>query len=160
VIRVANLEEIKSGTLESAILLKNWVFRGRADIIAWIDDKFPLIDDTVVEAACFSIPHLIFNLVSFNMCGLAYPKLDLKESNLAKFKVKPSDAIAFYTLLKDRPHFMLSGSVCSMYTYKSSKSDREKSPIKFIPTYQDFGNSSDSDMLNHKFKASLHLIKE
>jgi hypothetical protein len=159
-IRVANLEEVKSGTLESAILLKNRVFRGRADVIAWIDEKFPLLNDTVVEAACFSTPHLIFNLVSSDMCGLAYPKLDLKESDLAKFNVKRSDAIAFYTLLKDRPDFMLSGNVCAMYTYKSSKSDREKSPIKFIPTYQDFGNSSDPDTLHHKFKASLHLIKE
>ena len=159
-IRVANLEELKSGAVESAILLKGRVFRGRSDVLAWIEEKFPLISDTVVEAGCFATPTMIFNLTTADMCGLAYPKLDLKEPDLAKLKVKRSDAIAFYSLLQDRPEFMIHASLCPMHTYRSTKAEREKASIKFVPTYKDFGSSSDPDTLHHKFKTSLHLIKE
>ena len=159
-IRMSNLEEARSGNVEGAILIKHQVFRGRADVIAWLDEAFPINEDTKVEPACFATPHMIFNLVSADMCGLSYPKLDLKESDLAKMKIKRSDAISFYALLQDRPDFMISNTPCPMHTYKSSKADRDKGPIKFVPTYADFGMSSDPDTLHYKFKTSLHLIKD
>ena len=64
VIRISNLEEVKSGIVESAILVRNKVFCGRPGIIAWIDESFPRITDTPVEAACFATPHLALNMVS------------------------------------------------------------------------------------------------
>ena len=159
-IRLAHLEQAKSGNVECAMFVKHKIFRGRSDVIAWLDQQFLTTTNTSIEAACFSTPHMIFNLVSSDMCGLAYPKLDLKESDLAKLRIKRSDAIAFYALLQDRPDFMISNSVCPMHTYKSSKSERDKASIKFVPTYADFGMSSDPDTLHYKFKTSLHLIRE
>ena len=160
-IRLANLESAKSGNVESAILVRHKIFRGRPDIIGWLDQAFPHDGKGGIEAACFATPHMIFNLVSADMCGLlAYPKLDLRESDLSKLHIKRSDAISFYALLQDRPDFMISNSTCPMHTYKSTKADRDKPPIKFVPTYADFGMSSDPDTLHYKFKTSLQLIRE
>ena len=158
--RISNLEDAKNSNVESAILIKEQVFRGRSDICAWLDRHFPLESDKAIEGGCFPSPHYILNLVTADMCSRNYPKIPLEEKDLSRMGIKRPDATSYFALQTDKPDFMLTTSPCPSHVYKANKVDRDKAPFKFIPSYSDFGRSSDSESLHHRFKVLLHHVSQ
>ena len=158
--RIANLEESKHSNVESAILIKDQIFRGRKDISAWLDKQFPEEENKSIEGGCFVTPHYILNLISADMCSSNFPKILLGDKELVRMNLKRPDATSYYALLTDKPDFMLTSKQCHGHVYKASKTEIEKSLFKFIPSYQDFGRSSDSESLHHRFRRSLWHVAE
>ena len=157
--RVSNLEQAKSGKIESALLMKNQIFRSRDDVAAWAELHFPTSLGKTIEGACFPSLHYIFNIVTADMCGKSSPKIALEDKDLNRLGVRKPDASAFFAIQADKPDFMLSATSCPSYSYKASKSEKDKAMIRFIPSFEDFGNNSDSGSLHHRFKTSLKHTK-
>ena len=158
--RVSNLEEIKNKNIESAILIKDQIFRGRNDITAWLDKQFPVDSGYGIEGGCFVTPHYILNLITADMCSINYPKILLGDKELVRMSLKRPDATSYYALLSDKPDFMLTTKLCHGHTYLASKADTDKALFKFIPSYPDFGRSSDSESLHYRFRRSLHHVSD
>jgi len=55
---------------------------------------------------------------------------------------------------------MLTKESCPLHKQVCSKTIRDGAFIKFIPSLADFGSSSDSGTLHHRFKESLRQVKE
>jgi hypothetical protein len=158
-LRISNLEEAKSGSIESAILVRNEVFRGRRDVAAWCQKQFPLEKEKNIECACFSTPHYILNMMYADMCSKRYASIDLQAKDFKNLGVNRPDATACYALQADRPDFMVASVHCPSHVLKVSKQVRDSAPIKFIPSYADFGTSSDGESMQYRFKKSLEHIK-
>ena len=157
--RVANLEDSKNGSVEAAIMIKNKIYRGRADIAAELDMWFPLNTGMKIDAGLFPTPHLILNLMHADMCSKRAPKIPLDQKDLIKLEIRRSDADAFYALQSDKPEFMTTNELCPNFSYKANKAQRDAATIRFLPSHEDFGNGLDSDSLHFKFKSSLDHVK-
>jgi hypothetical protein len=158
-VRVGNLEDAKSGNVESAILIKNKVYRGRADIAAELAGWFPEASGKKVDAGLFPTPHLLLNLIHADICSKKAPKAPMEQRDLLRSGIRRSDADAFYALQSPKPEFMISSEVCPNFNYKTSEAQRKKATIKFLPSHEDFGNGIDGESLHSKFKESLEHIK-
>ena len=154
-IRLSNLEDSKNGNVDSAIMVKNKIYRGRADVAAELDMWFPSIAGRKIDAGLFPTPHLILNLMHADICSKKAPKIPLDQKDLIKLEIRRSDADAFYALQSDKPEFMITHELCPNFTYKASKAQRDAAAIRFLPSHEDFGNGLDSDSLHFKFKSSL-----
>jgi hypothetical protein len=159
-LRLSNLEESKSGSVESAIMIRNHVFRNRHDISAWCDKHFSAEKGKMVECSCFSTPHYILNLMYADMCSKRYPTIDLQIKDLKLIGILRPDATAYYAIQTDKPDFMLASTTCPSHSVKANKSTRESSNLKFIPSFADFGSSSDSESMQFRFKQSLEHVRE
>jgi uncharacterized membrane protein YgcG len=159
-LRLSNLEESKSGSIESAIMVKNEVFRGRNDIGAWCDKYFPESKGMRVECGCFQTPHYILNLMYADMCSKRHPTIDLQVKDFKTLGVTRPDATAYYSIQADKPDFMLATAICPSHSVKATKSVRDASPLKFIPSFADFRSSSDTESMQFRFKKSLEHTQE
>ena len=159
-LRLSNLEETKSGTIEGAIMVKDEVFRGRDDLGAWCDKYFPeATARSHVECGCFVTPHYLLNLVTADMCSKRSAQLDLTVKELKTLGVSRPDATSYYALQTDKPDFMVATSCPAAHVLKVSKSVKDSAPIKFVPSFADFGTASDNNSLQYRFKQSLaHVI--
>ena len=158
--RLSNMEEVKNQNVESALLIKDQIFRGRTDIAAWLDKQFSADEGLSIEGGCFVTPHYILNLITADMCSINFPKVLIGDKELYRMNLKRADATSYYALLADKPDFMLTTKQCHGHTYLATKAESEKALFKFIPSYADFGRSSDSESLHHRFRRSLHHISE
>ena len=112
-----------------------------------------------IEGACFLSLHYIFNIVTADMCGKSSQKIALEDKDLNHLGVRKPDASAFFAIQAVKPDFMLSATTCQLYSYKASKAEKDKAMIRFIPSFDDFGNYSDSGLLHRRFKTSLKHTK-
>jgi hypothetical protein len=158
-IRVSNLEDTKNGNIESALLVKGRVYRGRSDIRAELDKWFPEESGKRIDAGLFPTPHLILNLIHADICSKQGPTLPIDQNYLIKHQIRRSDADAYYALKSAKPEFMLGKDVCPNFTYKATKAQRNAAKMKFLPSHEDFGNGLESDSLHYKFKQALHHIR-
>ena len=158
-VRVGNLEDSKNGNIESAIMMKDRVYRGRADVRAELDRWFPESDGKRIDAGLFPTPHLILNLIHADICSKQGPKIPIDQNHLIKLQIRRSDADAFFALQSDKPEFMIGNESCPNFSYKATKAQREAASIRFLPSHEDFGNGLDSDSLHYKFKQSLDHIQ-
>ena len=159
-LRLSNLEDAKSGSIESAIMVKNNVFRGRRDVGAWTDRHFPLEHSKNIECACFSTPHFILNMMYADMCSKRYASIDLQVKDFKNLGINRPDATAYYALQADKPDFMVATSSCPSHSLKASKQVKDSAPLKFIPSFADFGTSSDSESMQYRFKQSLDHVRD
>jgi hypothetical protein len=159
-LRLSNLEETKSGAIESAIMVKQEVFRGRKDIIAWAEKHFPSDKDKSIEVGCFSTPHFILNMMYADMCSKRYATIDLQVKDLKQLEINRPDATAYYAIQTDKPDFMVATSPCPSHAVKASKAERESCILRFIPSFADYGTSSDTESIQHRFKTSLGHIRD
>jgi hypothetical protein len=158
-VRVSNLEDAKNGNVDSAIMVKGRVYRGRSDIQAEMDKWFPEESGQRIDAGLFPTPHLILNLIHADICSKQGPTLPIDQNHLIKHQIRRSDADAYYALKSAKPEFMLGKDVCPNFSYKATKAQRDAAKIKFFPSHEDFGNGLESDSLHYKFKQSLYHIK-
>ena len=158
-VRLSNLEDAKNGNIDSAIMVKNHIYRGRADVSPELDKWFPSSMGKRIDAGLFPTPHLILNLMHADIRSKKAPKIPLDQKDLIKLEIRRSDADAFYALQSDKPEFMVTTELCPNFTYKASKGQRDTAAIRFLPSHDDFGNGLDSDSLHFKFKSSLEHIK-
>jgi hypothetical protein len=158
-IRVSNLEDMKNGNIESALLVKGRVYRGRSDIRAELDKWFPEESGKRIDAGLFPTPHLILNLIHADICSKQGPSLPIDQNHLIKHQIRRSDADAYYALKSAKPEFMLGKDVCPNFTYKATKAQRDAAKMKFLPSHEDFGNGLESESLHYKFKQALHHIR-
>ena len=158
-VRVGNLEDAKSGNIDSAIMIKDRIYRGRGDINAELDHWFPVAQGKRIDAGLFPTPNLILNLMHADICSKKAPKIPLDQKDLIKLEIRRSDADAFYALQSDKPEFMVTNELCPNFNYKATKAQRDSATIRFLPSHEDFGNGLDSDSLHFKFKTSLEHVK-
>ena len=158
-VRVGNLEDAKSGNIDSAIMVKDRIYRGRGDITAELDHWFPVSQSKRIDAGLFPTPNLILNLMHADICSKKAPKIPLDQKDLIKLEIRRSDADAFYALQSDKPEFMVTNELCPNFNYKATKAQRDSATIRFLPSHEDFGNGLDSDSLHFKFKTSLEHVK-
>ena len=158
-VRLSNLEDSKNGNIESAVMIKDRIYRGRADIIAQLDEWFPEAIGRKIDAGLFPTPHLILNLMHADMCSKRAPKIPLDDKDLVRLGIRRSDADAFYALQSDKPEFMTTTDLCPNFNYKATKAQKDAAAIKFLPSHDDYGNGLDSDSLHHMFKMSLDHIR-
>ena len=128
-LRVSNLEEAKSGSIESAILVGNEVFRGRRDIAAWCQKHFPLEKEKNIECAYFSTSHYILNMMYADMCSKCYASIDLQAKDFKNLGVNRPDAAGCYALQANRPDFMVASVHCPSHVVKVSEQVRDAAPI-------------------------------
>jgi hypothetical protein len=159
-LRLSNLEESKSGSIESAIMVKNEVFRGRNDVGAWCDRYFPEEKGMRIECGCFPTPHYILNLMYADMCSKRHATIDLQVKDFKTLGVTRPDATAYYSIQADKPDFMLTTTLCPSHSVKATKAIRDAAPLKFIPSFADFGSSSDTESMQFRFKKSLDHTQE
>ena len=159
-LRLSNLEESKAGSIESAIMVKNEVFRGRRDVLAWTQKHFPIELDKNIECACFSTPHFLLNMMYADMCSKRYASIDLQVKDFKNLGINRPDATAYYALQADKPDFMVATSPCPSHSVKAVKAVRDSAPLRFIPSFADFGTSSDSESMQYRFKQSLDHIRD
>ena len=158
-VRVSNLEDTKSGNIDSAIMVKDRIYRGRGDITAELDRWFPKAQSKRIDAGLFPTPNLILNLMHADICSKKAPKIPLDQKDLIKLEIRRSDADAFYALQSDKPEFMVTNEMCPNFNYKATKTQRDSAIIRFLPSHEDFRNGLDSDSLHFKFKTSLEHVK-
>ena len=158
-IRVSNLEDSKNGNIDSAVMVKDRIYRGRGDVAAELDRWFPSAAGRKIDAGLFPTPHLILNLIHADICSKKAPKIPLDQKDLIKLEIRRSDADAFYALQSDKPEFLITNELCPNFNYKANKTQRDSAPIRFLPSHDDFGNGLDSDSLHFKFKSSLDHIR-
>ena len=158
--RLSNLEESKAGSIESAIMVKNEVFRGRRDIAAWTQKHFPVESDQNIEGACFTTPHFLLNMMYADMCSKRYASIDLQVKDFKNLGINRPDATAYYALQADKPDFMVATTCCPSHSVKASKQVRDAAPLKFIPSFADFGTSSDAESMQYRFKQSLEHVRD
>jgi hypothetical protein len=158
-VRVSNLEDSKNGNIDSAVMVKDRIYRGRADVAAELDRWFPEANGKKIDAGSFPTPHLILNLMLADMCSRQGPKTPFDQKDLIRAGIRRSDADAFYALQSDKPEFMITKEACPNFTYSVSKSQRDAAAIPFLPTHSDFGNGLESDSLHFKFKHSLEHVQ-
>ena len=159
-LRLSNLEEAKAGSIESAIMVKNEVFRGRRDIAAWTQKNFPAELDKNIEGACFTTPHFLLNMMYADMCSKRYASIDLQVKDFKSLGINRPDATAYYALQADKPDFMVATTACPSHSVKANKQVRDAAPLKFIPSFADFGTSSDSESMQYRFKQSLDHVRD
>ena len=157
-VRIGNLEDAKNGSIDSAVMVKDRIYRGRQDIQAELDGWFTSRDKQV-DAGLFPTPHLILNLMHADMCSKNGPKIPLDQRDMIRHGIRRSDADAFYSLQSDKPEFMITKDLCPNYTYKTTSAQKSSAAFKFVPSHEDFGNGLDSDSLHYKFKSSLDHVK-
>ena len=150
--RLSNLEESKAGSIESAIMVKNEVFHGRRDIAAWTQKHFPVESDRNIEGFCFTTPHFLLNMMYADMCSKRYASIDLQVKDFKNLGINRPDATAYYALQADKPDFMVATTCCPSHSVKASKQVRDAAPLKFIPSFADFGTSSDAESMQYRFK--------
>ena len=153
------MRTLKIANVESAIMIKNKIYQGRADIAAELDMWFPPTTGLKIDAGLFPTPHLILNLIHADICSKRAPKIPLDQKDLIKLEIRRLDADAFYALQLDKPEFMITHELCPNFSYKATKAPRDAATIRFLPSHEDFGNGLDSDSLHFKFKSSLDHIK-
>jgi hypothetical protein len=158
-IRLGNLEDAKNESIESAILLKNKIDRGQADVVAQLDEWFPEALGKKIDAGLFPTPHLLLNLMHADMCSKSGPKIPLDEKDLVRSGIRRSDADAFYALKRDKPHFLTTKDLCPNFAYKATEAQKKKALITFLPSHEDYGNGLDSDSLHYMFKQSLDHVR-
>jgi hypothetical protein len=158
-VRLSNLEDAKNGNVDSVILLKNCIYQGRSDIAAKLNKWFPEESNKKIDAGLFPTPHLILNLVHVDICSRTSSSTPLLERDLLRSGLRRSDADAYYTLKSDKPFFMADKDPCPNFSYSVTEAQQKVATIKFLPSYQDFGNGLDSNSLYHKFKTSLSHVK-
>ena len=157
-IRIGNLEDSKNGNIDSAVMVKDRIYRGRSDIAAELDGWFTNLDKQI-DAGLFPTPHLILNLMHADMCSKNGPKIPLDQRDMIRHGIRRSDADAFYALQSDKPEFMITKDLCPNYIYKTTPAQKSSAAFKFVPSHDDFGNGLDSDSLHYKFKSSLDYVK-
>jgi hypothetical protein len=157
-IRIGNLEDAKNGNIDSAVMVKDRIYRGRNDIAAELDGWFTNLNKHI-DAGLFPTPHLILNLMHADMCSKTGPKIPLDQRDMIRHSIRRSDADAFYALQSDKPEFMITKDLCPNYIYKTTSAQKSSAAFKFIPSHEDFGNGLDSDSLHYKFKSSLEYVK-
>ena len=135
--RLANLEDSKNGNVESAIMIRNKIYRGRADIAAELDMWFLPNTGIKIDAGLFPTPHLILNLMHADICSKRAPKIPLDQKDLIKLEIRRSDADAFYALQSDKPEFMITNELCPNFSYKATKAQRDAATIRFLPSHED-----------------------
>ena len=159
-IRVSNLEESRSSSVDSTIMIRDRVYRNRKDVQADVRRWFSEECGNKIDASLFMTPHYMLNLIHADMCSKEGPKTPLDHKDLLKVQIRRADADAFFALKSDKPEFMVTRDTIPNFTYHSTKSQREAASIKFLPSFEDFGNDSDADSIYYKFKSSLESIKQ
>jgi hypothetical protein len=104
-------------------------------------------------------PHYLLNLVHADMCNKSHPVTEFTMKDLKTLNINRPNSTAYSSLQSSKPDFMKSTVACPNHSQKASKSDREASSLKFIPSFEDFGSSSDSETLHYRFKESLDHVK-
>lgn len=94
------------------------------------------------------------------MCSSTRGKTELSPKDMRALGVKQADALAFFALQSTKPEFMLTKESCPSHKQVCSKTIRDAVPFKLIPSFANFGSSSDSASLHHCFKESLRQVKE
>jgi hypothetical protein len=51
-LRLSGLEDAKAGAIESALMVKDLIFRNRSDVTAWCSKQFPVSLGRTVECDC------------------------------------------------------------------------------------------------------------
>jgi hypothetical protein len=108
-LRLSNLEESKSRAVESAIMVKQEVFRGR---IAWAEKYFPSDKEKMIECGCFSTSHFILNIMYPDMYSKQYATIDLQVKDLKHLEINRPDATAYYAIQADKPDFIVATIPC------------------------------------------------
>jgi hypothetical protein len=158
-LRLSGLEDAKSGAIESALMIKEFIFRNRSDVTAWCATQFPISMGTTVECGCFMTPHYLLNLVHADMCNKAHPTTEFSIKDLKTLDVNRPNSTAYAALQSSKPEFMKTTVSCPGHAQKATKTVREASSLKFIPSFEDFGSSSDTETLHYRFKEALEHVK-
>ena len=95
-----------------------------------------------------------------DMCSKRYATIDLQVKDFKNLGINRPDATAYYALQTDKPDFMVATSPCPSHLVKATKQVRDAAPLKFIPSFSDFGTSSDSESMQYRFKQSLEHIRD
>jgi hypothetical protein len=141
-------------------MVKNEVFRGRKDVFAWAEKQFPSDKEKPVECGCYMTPHYMLNMMYADMCSKRFASIDLQVKDFKTYGVSRPDATAFYSVQVDKPDFMTATTQCPSHVVKAIKSVRDALPMKFIPSFADFGSSSDAESMNYRFRQSLDHIRD
>ena len=113
-----------------------------------------------VECSCFMTLHYLLNLVHVDMGNKPYPATEFTLKDLKTLEVNRPNSIAYSSALQSsKPDFMKTTVACPNHSQKASKTVREVSSLKFIPSFKIFGTSSDSGTLHYQFKESLAHVK-
>ena len=153
------MEDAKSGAIESALVVKEFIFQNRSDVTAWCAEQFPVSVRRTVECGSFMTPHYLLNLVHADMCNKSYPTTEYTLKDLKTLEVNCLNSTAYSALQTSKPDFVKTSVACPNHTQKASKTVRETSSLKFIPSFNDFGSSSDSETLHYRFQESLAHVK-
>jgi len=137
-------------------MIKEEVFRSRGDISAWADKHFSATTGISIESSCFMTPHYLLNLIRWDMCS-SRGKTEFSAKDIKVLGVKQADALAFFALQSTKPEFMLTKEARPTHKQVCSKTIHDGDSIKF---FTNFGSSSDSGTLHHRFKESLRQVKE
>ena len=79
---LSGLEDAESGAIESALMVKDFIFRNRSDVTAWCAEQFPVSMRRTVECGCFMTPHYLLNLLHVDMCNKPYPTMEFTVKDL------------------------------------------------------------------------------
>ena len=79
--------------------------------------------------------------------------------DLKTLEVNRPNSTAYSALQSSKPEFMKTTVACPNHAQKASKTVREASSLKFIPSIEDFRSSSDSETLHYRFKEALAHVK-
>jgi len=111
------------------------------------------------QSGCFMTPQYLLNLIRWDMCS-SRGKTELSAKDMKVLGVKQADALAFFALQSTKPEFMLTKEACPSHKQVCSKTIHDGAPIKLIPSFANFGSSSDSGTLHYRFKESLRQVTE
>jgi len=87
---IANLEDVKSGSIESALMVKEEVFRSRSYISAWTDKHFSSASGISIDSGFFMTPHYLLNLIRWDMYS-SRGKTELSAKDMTVLGVKQPD---------------------------------------------------------------------
>ena len=119
----------------------------------------PGVLNRTVECGCFMTPHYLLNLVHADMCNKPYPTTEFTVKDLKSLEINRPNSTAYSALQLSKPEFMKTTLACPNHAQKASKTVREALSLKFIPSFKDFGSSSDSETLHYRFKEALAHVK-
>ena len=123
----------------------------------------------IIECGRFMTPHYLLNLVHADMCNKPYLTTEFTVKDRKTFEVNCLNSPAYFalqttaysSLQSSKLDFMKTTAACPNHAQKASKmvTRRVASSLKFIPSLEDFGSSSDSESLHYCFKEALAYVQ-
>ena len=83
-VRVSNLEDTKNRNIDSAIMVKYRIYRGRGDIDAELENWFTAAQSKQIDAGLLPTPSLILNLMHADIFSKKAPEIPLGQKDLIK----------------------------------------------------------------------------